>query len=403
MNRIAYVVLGLVTGLDILAINVTRAGDNRAQSQAAGQQRPNFTINSNGTLSFVRTRRGVEFKRPNDGFSVTYQLLDKNGKTTKGSPKEIYAIGNSISDRTMKCEVCEKGVATAGVTIDKFLKVHTNFHLDEQNGVLQVIRFIQNNSKYPVRILSAKVQIDGRLATERESRLGLVDPEKIRQARVQPDRADVMVSNFSAAIFQPFNLPCRICPPNCEAFLSGNPGEREAICVQCNEKGEIVWDLKPLSAFGTVDPATCPNPVIANGWNFVSAGFTSPPKREVICVDCPAEGGSPSQQHHTSSGGATDAAMVGSEREKGNCKFAVTIDREGDKTIARGTHSVERSMVTTMTASGTPASTAGITAFRSPYQQPDARKTGRSNTGVIPVSELKPGQVIGIANYLNIK
>jgi hypothetical protein len=399
MKRTMFVALGLLFGLSMLIFSDIQARKNGGDTLSLGQQSARFEMSNLGTLSYLRTMRGVEFKMPSEGFSLTYQLLDKKGKNPKSRPREIYAIGATISGDLLECKVCKQGVATTATTKDGVLKVNTNFHLDERLGVLKVVRFIQNLSDKPVRILSAKVQVDGRLTTGEPARFGVVDFQRISQMWPQPGRTDVLVSNLMPPNFQPFNLPCEFCPPHCEKFISVSSGERKVVCVQCEENGDIVWDFKPLRAGESVDPATCPNPVIANGWNYVPAGFSRPPKREVICIDCPGA----EQQHHTSSGGATDAALIASERAKGKCKFAVTIDREGDKTIAGGLNASRWSLVTHMTAPEMLETLAPGGALRRSLPQQNPSGPGKSNDGAVPVSQLEPRQVIGIANDLNVR
>jgi hypothetical protein len=392
-------------GLGILIFNDIQARKIEGDTQSLDQQSARFVISEErGTLSYVRTRRGVEFKMPNEGFSLTYQVLDRKGKYPKSAPKEIYAIGATISSELLECKACKKGVATTVTTKDGVLKVNTNFYLDEEKGVLKIVRFIQNLSNSPVRVLSAKVQVDARLTTVKPAQFGLVDYRRIGQVLPQLGRTDVLVSNLMAPNFQPFDLPCTLCPPDCEKFVSVSSGERKVVCVQCKENGDIMWDVKPLSAGQSVDPATCPNPVIANGWDYVSAVFKRPPQREVICVDCTtAENPQVSQQHHTSSGGATDASTIASERAKGKCKFAITIDREGDKTIAGVLNTGKGSLVTAMTTPEMVETMSRGDAFRRDLPQQNPTKSDRSNTGAVPVSQLEPRQVVGIANDLNIK
>jgi len=391
MKRMMFVVLGLLFGFSLLIFNDIQARKGESPTQPA-----RFEMSNLGTLSYVRTRQGVEFKMPNEGFSLTYQLLDKKGKNPKSSPREIYAIGASISSDLLECKVCKQGVATTATTKDGALKVNTNFYLDEEKGVLKIARFIQNLSDSPVRILSAKVQVDARLTTGEPARFGVVDFRKISRTWPQPGRADALVSNLMAPIFQPFNLPCELCPPFCEKFVSVSPGDREVVCVQCREDGKIVWDYKELSAGGSFDPVTCPNAVIANGWNHVSARFSRPPKREVICIDCPTDGNpNASQQRHTSSGGAFDVALIANERAKGKCKFAVIIDREGEKAIAGGLNSGKWSLASPQTLLQED--------LRRSFSPQNPGAPGKSNTGITPVSQLEPRQVVGIANDLNVR
>jgi hypothetical protein len=101
-----FVALGLLFGLGILIFNDIQARKIDGDAQSLAQQSARFVISEErGTLSYVMTRRGVEFKMPNEGFSLTYQVLDRRGKYPKSGPKEIYAISATISSELLECKV----------------------------------------------------------------------------------------------------------------------------------------------------------------------------------------------------------------------------------------------------------------------------------------------------------
>jgi hypothetical protein len=307
-----------------------------------------------GTLKSLTDKSGKPIygkeKPANEGYLIVYQVLDPKTGKPKGELRSIFAIGTTFSrerfvqvvsngvkiDAKVDAEVDGKVVSTDAVcatatTVDKVLKIDSNFYLDPQTGALNIVRIIQNISEDNVRLVAVRTLHDTGLVPRERTRFGIVDLRKTKTVELKnisytPPASKMprdFAPGFLAIAADPFEVPCTLCPPYCFVSVSVNPGDVKVYCVKCMDEN---LEVDPSNGVDCPDGTTG---IRIEGWDRLPAGQVGASQWGTICVSC--------NNHSVESavipgaGGGALSSTVDKMRREGKCALQIDFDR-GDGT-----------------------------------------------------------------------
>lgn len=295
MKRLITVAVTILIGLGVWFVGKGQA--DRVTPTAVKQESRNDRVEITpwGTLKSLKNKNGKEIFgkdiSANEGYSLSYQLLDSKTGKSAGEEHTIYAIGNGFSGNEQDCEICKKNrLAAITKTKDGVLRITSNFYLNPQSGLLKVSRYIENLSKNPVRIVAVRLQYDQRLASDKPGLFGIIDMKKtkIRNevgfSQSPNSISNTLISGFLPATTVEPDIYCVYCPPNCEPkYLTVSPGRTMYICAKCDGNNVIQVDSYVGNIFTS---ANCTTSIKIEGWDGDSKGANTPPRRQLICLTC---------------------------------------------------------------------------------------------------------------------
>ncbi len=286
-----------------------------------------------GTLKVIKDKQGMEIfgkERPtNEGFSLSYQLLDPKSDKPASEIRTIYAIGDSFSgNKQEECEICQKNRSAAITkTKDGVLKITSNFYLDPKSGLLKISRYIENLSKNPVRMAAVRLQHAQSLSSDKPGLFGIIDlkrmkiPNQTSQNRPQPGISNALFSGFMpTGAFEP-DIYCILCPPYCDTiYLTVSPSQSMYVCAKCDGNNVLQVDSDQGKI---VTSANCTDPVKIEGWNGDLKGVSIDARRQLICLNCENSKVVPKALTNTS-----DAYIKELQSKTPNqCQLALNVDR----------------------------------------------------------------------------
>ncbi|HMV85288.1 MAG TPA: hypothetical protein PLD20_06995 [Blastocatellia bacterium] len=367
-----------------------------------------YEISAAGTLVSVSNGIGAPLLNPetplNEGYVLSYRLLDQNTKEPKGAEKLIYAVDRGYSTKSIRCPECEKRKlqserAAQVLSMDSALMVATNFIFDAKTKRLKVYRLIKNISNEPevsnpvtVKLLAIQLQYNSVLASGSPTQLGMLKPKKDAVTTTTEKTAHSIFRSLLPTA-QAIEHACQWCPPECEFILEYAAKERGQICVDCPDVDAAVRNTGVFFQGGKIvtsnpghddthPPINCDHIIIVEPFmgklGEVGVITTKSDQSQIVCITCPQRRGEEITKFSAVSYSNVGLLTPSGVRATYGCDVAVQIN-DGESAKAELKYEDRKKM-------GRFAS----------YQQPDSlgiQKTGKE-TQTRYKDQLEPGEGI---------